>query len=176
MTAIEVNDWRIALVGTPNSGKTALFNALTGSRQKVANYAGVTVERKAGVLQTTSGRRVDLVDLPGTYDCAGVARMRKSPATSSSVGSPAKVRRTFCLRGGATNLRVALRLVIEFKRVHRPMLLVLNMIDIARRRGVEIDLDKLSAELGVPVVTSTAVRRGGIDDLLHRIDESSAAG
>src|SRR4029078_10348350 len=78
----------------------------------------------------------------------------------------------------ATNLRVALRLVIELKRVGRPLLLVLNMIDIARRRGIDIDLDQLSHELGVPVVTSTAVRRGGTEDLLRRMDEMavSAAG
>ena len=70
-TATETSAWRFALVGTPNSGKTALFNALTGSRQKVANYPGVTVERKAGLLQTPSGHRVDLVDLPGTYSLRG---------------------------------------------------------------------------------------------------------
>ena len=172
MTATEVNDWRFALVGTPNSGKTALFNALTGSRQKVANYAGVTVERKTGVLHTASGRRIDLVDLPGTYSLRG-----RSPdeeiARDVILGrltSEAAPDFLLCV-ADATNLRVALRLVIELKRVQRPMLLVLNMIDIARRRGIDIDLDKLSAELGVPVVTSTAVRRGGIDDLLRRIDE-----
>ena len=71
MTVTDINDWRIALVGTPNSGKTALFNALTGSRQKVANYAGVTVERKSGFLQTASGHRVNLIDLPGTYSLRG---------------------------------------------------------------------------------------------------------
>ncbi|HRO00562.1 ferrous iron transporter B [Nitrobacter sp.] len=172
MTAIEVNDWRIALVGTPNCGKTALFNALTGSRQKVANYAGVTVERKSGVLRTASGHRVDLIDLPGTYSLRG-----RSPDEDitrdvilGKLASESPPDFLLCV-ADATNLRVALRLVIELKRVHRPMLLVLNMIDIARRRGVDIDLDKLSAELGVPVVTSTAVRRGGIDDLLCRIDE-----
>src|SRR5262249_60551785 len=75
----------------------------------------------------------------------------------------------------ATNLRVALRLVIELKKVGRPLLLVLNMIDIARRRGIDIDLAKLSAELAVPVVTSVAVRRGGTEELLRRIDELAAA-
>ena len=172
MTVTDINGWRFALVGTPNSGKTALFNALTGSRQKVANYAGVTVERKAGVLQTPSGRRIDLVDLPGTYSLRG-----RSPDEEIArdvilgrLASEAPPDFLLCV-ADATNLRVALRLVIELKRVQRPMLLVLNMIDIARRRGIEIDLDKLSAELGVPVVTSTAVRRGGIDDLLRRIDD-----
>jgi ferrous iron transport protein B len=171
MTAIDVNDWRIALVGTPNSGKTALFNALTGSRQRVANYAGVTVERKSGFLQTASGHRVNLIDLPGTYSLRG-----RSPDEEiardvilGKLASESPPDFLLCV-ADATNLRVALRLVIELKRVHRPMLLVLNMIDIARRRGVDIHLDKLSAELGVPVVTSTAVRRGGIDDLLRHID------
>ncbi len=175
-TATETSAWRFALVGTPNSGKTALFNALTGSRQKVANYPGVTVERKAGMLQTVSGHRVDLVDLPGTYSLRG-----RSPDEEitrdvvlgriASEGAPDLL---LCV-ADATNLRVALRLVIELKRVGRPMLLVLNMIDIARRRGIDIDLDKLSAELGVPVVTSTAVRRGGTEELLRRIDEMAAS-
>ncbi len=175
MTATEVNGWRFALVGTPNSGKTALFNALTGSRQKVANYAGVTVERKAGVLHTASGRQVDLIDLPGTYSLRG-----RSPDEEIArdvilgrLASEAPPDFLLCV-ADATNLRVALRLVIELKRVKRPMLLVLNMIDIARRRGIDIDLDKLSAELGVPVVTSTAVRRGGVDDLLRQIDDVAA--
>ena len=175
-TATETTAWRFALVGTPNSGKTALFNALTGSRQKVANYPGVTVERKAGMLHTVSGHRVDLIDLPGTYSLRG-----RSPDEEitrdvvlgrlASEGAPDLL---LCV-ADATNLRVALRLVIELKRVGRPMLLVLNMIDIARRRGIDIDLDKLSAELGVPVVTSTAVRRGGTEDLLRRIDEMAAS-
>ena len=178
-TAIETSAWRFALVGTPNSGKTALFNALTGSRQKVANYPGVTVERKAGVFHTASGHRVDLVDLPGTYSLRG-----RSPDEEitrdvvlgriASEGAPDLL---LCV-ADATNLRVSLRLVIELKKVGRPMLLVLNMIDIARRRGIDINLDKLAAELGVPVVTSTAVRRGGTEELLRRLDElaTSAAG
>ncbi|MBN8935069.1 MAG: ferrous iron transporter B [Rhizobiales bacterium] len=167
--------WRFALVGTPNSGKTALFNALTGSRQKVANYPGVTVERKSGVFRTASGHRVNLVDLPGTYSLRG-----RSPdeeitrdAVLGRIANETAPDLLLCV-ADATNLRVALRLVIELKRVGRPMLLVLNMIDIARRRGIDIDLDKLSAELGVPVVTSTAVRRGGTDELLRRLDDMAA--
>ena len=171
--------WRFALVGTPNSGKTALFNALTGSRQKVANYPGVTVERKAGLLHTVSGYHITLVDLPGTYSLRG-----RSPdeeitrdVVLGKVASENAPDLLLCV-ADATNLRIALRLVIELKRVGRPMLLVLNMIDIARRRGIDINIEKLSAELGVPVVTSTAVRRGGTEELLSRIDElaTSAAG
>ena len=173
--ATETSAWRFALVGTPNSGKTALFNALTGSRQKVANYPGVTVERKAGVFQTPSGHRVNLVDLPGTYSLRG--RSPDEEITRDVVlgrlASETPPDLLLCV-ADATNLRVALRLVIELKQVGRPLMLVLNMIDIARRRGIEIDLDRLSAELGVPVVTSIAVRRGGTEELLRRMDEMAA--
>lgn len=161
-----------ALVGTPNCGKTALFNALTGGRQKVANYPGVTVERKSGHFATPAGATVSVVDLPGTYSLR--ARSPDEEVTRDVVlGRLAGERRPDMLVcvADATNLRVALRLVLELKRVGRPLLLVLNMIDIARRRGIEFDLDRLSAELGVPVTTSVAVRRGGIDDLLRRLDE-----
>ncbi len=174
-TQSEIGVPHFALVGTPNSGKTALFNALTGSRQKVANYPGVTVERKAGVLQTPSGRRVHLIDLPGTYSLRG-----RSPdeeitrdVVLGRVVSETAPDLLLCI-ADATNLRVALRLVIELKRVGRRLMLVLNMIDIARRRGIDIDVDRLSAELGVPVVTSTAVRRGGTEELLRRMDDMAA--
>jgi len=167
----------LALIGVPNSGKTALFNALTGSRQKVANYPGVTVERKTGALLTPGGRRARLIDLPGTYSLR--ARSPDEEVTRDVVlgrfASEVRPDLLLCV-ADATNLRLALRLVIELKRVGRPLLLVLNMIDIARRRGVEIDLDRLSAELGMPVITAAAVRRGGTDDLLRRLDELAAAG
>src|SRR3954467_10888340 len=174
-TATEITAWRFALVGTPNSGKTALFNALTGSRQKVANYPGVTVERKAGVLVTASGHRIDLVDLPGTYSLRG--RSPDEEITRDVVlgrlASENAPDLLLCV-ADATNLRVAVRLGSELQRVGRPMLLAPNMIDIARRRGIDINLEKLSAELGVPVVTSTAVRRGGTEELLRRLDEMAA--
>jgi ferrous iron transport protein B len=175
--ATEVSPWHFALVGTPNSGKTALFNALTGSRQKVANYPGVTVERKAGLLQTPSGHSVNLIDLPGTYSLRG-----RSPDEEITrdvilgrIASEQQPDLVICV-ADATNLRLALRLVLELKRIGRPLLLVLNMFDIASRRGVKIDTERLAAELGVPVVTSIAVRRGGTDELLRRMDELAAKG
>jgi len=176
MTAVEgMSTWHLALIGTPNSGKTALFNALTGSHQKVANYPGVTVERKAGTLQTPAGRSVNLIDLPGTYSLRG--RSPDEEITRDFVlgrlATEPKPDLLLCV-ADATNLRLALRLVIELKRVGRPMMLVLNMFDIATRRGVKIDLKQLSAELGVPVVTSIAVRRGGTEDLLRQMDEMAA--
>ncbi len=163
---------RVALVGNPNSGKTALFNALTGSRQKVANYPGVTVERKEGVVVTPAGLTVRVIDLPGTYSLR--ARSLDEIVTRDIVlGRLAgeEVPRLFVCVADSTNLRLALRLALELKRVGRPMILALNMFDIARHRGFEIDLDRLSAELGIPVVSSVAVRRGGTRDLLARIDE-----
>src|SRR5262245_35453436 len=171
-TATERGAQHLALVGTPNSGKTALFNALTGGRQKVANYPGVTVERKAGAIDTPGGHRINLIDLPGTYSLRG-----RSPDEEIArdmvlgrLASEPPPDLLLCI-ADATNLRVALRLVIELKKVRRPLLLVLNMIDIARRRGIDIDLEKLSAELAVPVVTSVAVRRGGTAELLQHVDE-----
>ncbi|HVZ53177.1 MAG TPA: ferrous iron transport protein B [Pseudolabrys sp.] len=170
--AAETRIRRFALIGTPNSGKTALFNALTGSRQKVANYPGVTVERKTGAVRTPSGRSVSLVDLPGTYSLR--ARSPDEEVTRDVVlgrfKSEPQPDLLVCV-ADATNLRLALRLVLELKRVGRPLLLVLNMIDIAKRRGIEIDFDRLSAELGLPVISAAAVRRGGTDALLARLDE-----
>jgi ferrous iron transport protein B len=163
---------RVALVGNPNSGKTALFNALTGSRQKVANYPGVTVERKEGLVVTPAGLTVRLIDLPGTYSLR--ARSLDEVVTRDIVlGRLAAedVPSLLVCVADATNLRVALRLALELKRVGRPMVLALNMFDIARHRGFEIDLDRLSAELGIPVVASVAVWRGGTSDLLAGIDQ-----
>ncbi len=163
---------RCALVGTPNSGKTALFNALTGSRQKVANYPGVTVERKAGVLHTPSGICATIVDLPGTYSLR--ARSPDEEITRDAVlgklASETPPDFLVCV-ADATNLRIAMRLVLELRQVGRPMMLVLNMMDLAHRRGIEIDTAKLSERLGIPVVTAVAVRKGGIDALISAFDE-----
>jgi ferrous iron transport protein B len=166
---------RIALVGNPNCGKTALFNALTGSRQKVANYPGVTVERKEAVTTTPAGVPVRLLDLPGTYSLR--ARSLDEVVTRDVVlgrFAGEDVPRLLVCVADSTNLRLALRLALELKRVGRPIILALNMFDIARHRGVYIDLDRLSAELGIPVVPSVAVRRGGTSDLLARIDAAIA--
>ncbi len=172
----ETGTRRFALIGTPNSGKTALFNALTGSRQKVANYPGVTVERKSGTLWLPSGHSVSLVDLPGTYSLRARSpdeEVTRDVVLGRLVGE-APPDLLICV-ADATNLRLAMRLVIELKQVGRPLLLVLNMIDIAHRRGVDIDTEQMSAALGVPVVTAAAVRRGGIDELSARLDELAAA-
>jgi ferrous iron transport protein B len=162
----------LALVGTPNSGKTALFNALTGSRQKVANYPGVTVERKEGSFVTPLGRQVSLVDLPGTYSLRG--RSPDEEITRDVVLGRTKGEALpdliLCV-ADSTNLRLTIRLVLELKSTGRPLALVLNMFDIAKRRGVTVDVPRLSEALGIAVVTSIAVRKGGTADLLRLTDE-----
>jgi ferrous iron transport protein B len=165
----------LALVGTPNSGKTSLFNALTGSRQKVANYPGVTVERKEGSFVTPLGRQVSVVDLPGTYSLRGRSpdeEITRDIVLGRATGE-ALPDLVLCV-ADSTNLRLTIRLALELKRTGRPLLLVLNMFDIATRRGVSVDVAQLSEALGIPVVTSVAVRKGGTADLLRRTDEIAA--
>jgi ferrous iron transport protein B len=165
----------LALVGTPNSGKTALFNALTGSRQKVANYPGVTVERKQGSFVTPLGRQVSLVDLPGTYSLRGRSPDEEITRDMVLGRTPGEALPDLVLCvADSTNLRLTIRLVLELKRTGRPLALVLNMFDIATRRGVTVDVAQLSQALGVPVVTSIAVRKGGTADLLRLTDDISA--
>ena len=168
---------RIALVGNPNSGKTALFNALTGSRQKVANYAGVTVERKEGALTTPGGQKIAVLDLPGTYSLR--ARSPDEEVTRDAVlgrlAGETRPDAIICV-ADATNLRLVLRLVIELTQVGLPIVLALNMYDIAQRQGLVIDLDKLSGELGVPIVTTVATRRRGIEDLVRQVEALVGAG
>ena len=161
----------IALVGNPNCGKTALFNLLTGSRQKVANYAGVTVERKEGVAITPSGKRVRLLDLPGLYSLEP-ATPDEQVTTDVLLGrrdGEAKPDAVVCVTD-ATNLRQNLRLVLALKRLGVPLLLALNMSDLARKRGIVVDKDALARELGVPVVETVGVRASGVTELLGRLD------
>jgi ferrous iron transport protein B len=162
----------LALVGTPNSGKTSLFNALTGSRQKVANYPGVTVERKEGFFVTPLGRQASVVDLPGTYSLRG--RSPDEEITRDFVLGRAAGETlpdlVLCV-ADSTNLRLTIRLLLELKQTGRPLMLVLNMFDIATRRGVTVDAARMSEMLGVPVVTSIAVRKSGIAELLRKTDE-----
>ena len=137
---------RIALVGNPNCGKTALFNLLTGARQKVANYAGVTVERKAGTATLGSGRTVSVIDLPGAYSLTPstpdeavtrdvVLGQRADEAAPDAIVAVVD----------ATNLPMNLRLVLELKRLGRPMMVALNMADEADSLGIRLDTDQLSA-------------------------------
>jgi ferrous iron transport protein B len=164
----------LALLGNPNCGKTALFNRLTGSRQKVANYAGVTIERKEGRFVTASGRTLRLLDLPGAYSLyprspdeqvtrdvlTGHARGEKRPDLVLAVVD-------------ATQLRRQLRLVLAAQRLGLPMVVALNMSDRAEKLGLGVDAGRLSALLGVPVVPTVAIAGQGIDALRALLDERS---
>jgi ferrous iron transport protein B len=161
----------IALVGNPNCGKTALFNILTGSRQKVANYAGVTVERKEGALLTPSGARIRILDLPGAYSLDPLTPDEQVTADvllgrRAGESAPDFV---VCVTD-ATNLRQNLRLVLSLKRLGLPMVVALNMTDIARRKGIVIDADRLAVELGVPVVETVGVKTTGVKALIKVLD------
>ncbi|MBS0365180.1 MAG: ferrous iron transporter B [Proteobacteria bacterium] len=161
----------LALVGVPNSGKTALFNRLTGSRQKVANYPGVTVERKEGRLAGTAGASAwRVLDLPGAYSLRSTS-LDEAITRDVVLGRHAAEARPDLLVCvvDATNLRLSLRLVLELKRVGVPMLVALNMSDVADQRGYRLDRAALARSLGVPVVPTVAVRAGGEASLLQAI-------
>ncbi|MCX7058334.1 MAG: ferrous iron transporter B, partial [Proteobacteria bacterium] len=170
----------VALVGNPNCGKTAIFNLLTGSRQKIANYAGVTVERKEGRLIASAGRAIRVLDLPGAYSlrprtpdekitCDFVlGRLADEPLPDLIVAVV-----------DATNLRRHLRLVMALRRVGHPLVVALNMVDLARRRGLRVDAAQLATELGLPVVETIGIEAGGaraLVDQLLRLPASSLAG
>jgi ferrous iron transport protein B len=165
----------IALLGNPNCGKTALFNRLTGARQKVANYAGVTIERKEGSFTSPGGRAYRVLDLPGAYSLSAttpdeaitrdvVAGLRVDEQAPDAI---------VCVVN-ATNLRLNLRLVLEIKRLGLPMVLALNMVDVAKKRGITIDVAKLAEHLGMPVVETVAVQSGGEKPLLAELDRMPA--
>ena len=167
--------WNVALVGNPNCGKTALFNLLTGARQKVANYAGVTVERKIGLMRLASGHTVSIIDLPGVYSL--------HPATPDEEVTLEVIegRRTgeapvdaIVAVVDATNLRMNLRLVLELQRLGHPVIVALNMTDVAKARGLAIDVAKLAAELACPVVETVAVQHNGHANLLTQLDHGFA--
>ncbi|MEY4675600.1 MAG: hypothetical protein RLZZ470_107 [Pseudomonadota bacterium] len=156
----------VALVGNPNCGKTALFNLLTGSRQKVANYAGVTVERKEGQLGLPSGKHLRVLDLPGTYSLyprSQDERITCDVLMGRAVGE--KRPDVLVCVVDATNLRRSLRLVLAVKRSGLPCVVALNMSDMAAKRGLHIDTEALSQALGLPVVRTVAVLADGADDL-----------
>ena len=163
-------------MGNPNCGKTALFNPLTGARQKVANYAGVTVERKVGLTKLKSGRSVRVVDLPGAYSLTPatpdeqitlevIEGRRHGEAAPDAIVAVVD----------ATNLRMNLRLVLELKQLGRPLMVALNMADVARAEGLAIDVPKLSAELGCPVVETVAVQSDGHAGLLALLEDRLGA-
>jgi ferrous iron transport protein B len=168
----------LSLVGVPNCGKTALFNRLTGSRQKVANYPGVTVERKEGrLVGPRTGRPFRVVDLPGAYSLEP-ATLDEAIARDVVLGRHASEPAPDLLVCvvDATNLRLNLRLVLDLKRLGRPMIVALNMSDLAQQRGYQLDRAALERALGVPVIPTIAVRAGGERELALAIDAHGFTG
>lgn len=168
-----LSDLRIALVGNPNCGKTALFNALTGGRQKVANYPGVTVEKREGLLTIPGGGRIPILDLPGTYSLDSRTpdeRITREVVLGSVKGEdkPSLVVAVV----DATSLERNLGLVLELKALKLPMVVAVNMMDLARQRGMDLDVSVLSRELGLPCIPVVAIRREGFDQLIPAIESA----
>ena len=166
----------VAVVGSPNAGKSALFNALTGARQKVGNYPGVTVERKSGRLVLGDGRPVELVDLPGAYSLDPTSP--DEAVTRDVLFGQQKGERTpdaLLIVVDASNLDNHLRFALQLIEIGLPTILALNMVDLAKRDGLELDAARLSQDLGIPVVETVAVRRRGITELHGALDDMLAA-
>ncbi len=158
----------VALAGNPNTGKTTLFNALTGAQQRIGNWPGVTVEKVVGQIKK-GGKVISIVDLPGTYTLAGYSLEEKIVVDYITKEKPDLVVNVV----DASNLERNLYLTIQLIELGRPMLVVLNMIDEAQGKGFEIDTQSLSHHLGVPVVTTVASRKDGVQRLLEQFDISA---
>jgi ferrous iron transport protein B len=166
----------VALAGNPNSGKTTIFNALTGLRQKVANYPGVTVEKKTGRCRLDDGTKINIIDLPGTYSLISrspdeVVAMEVLRGLRKDTPAPDAV----IVVVDASNLQRNLYLVSQMIELGRPMVIALNMMDIARRRGINISAERLENELGVPVVEVVGNKHQGITPLKEAITRAAVA-
>ncbi|MDA1331177.1 MAG: ferrous iron transporter B [Proteobacteria bacterium] len=164
---------RVALVGNPNSGKTALFNLLTGSRQKVANYPGVTVEKKSGLMRLGGNQEWEILDLPGAYsfDTESLDEIVTKDICLGNVSGERCPDVIVCVVD-ATNLRLHLRFALEVRALGIPMILALNMSDAAKRRGITINIQGLSEQLGIQVIQTIAVRKNGADQLINEIKQN----
>jgi ferrous iron transport protein B len=162
---------RIALLGNPNCGKTALFNLLTGSRQKVANYAGVTVERKEGTLRTPAGRSVKVLDLPGAYSLNALSNDEAVTRDVITGHSREALPELLVCVADATNLRLHLRMVLEAKSLGIPMVVALNKMDRAEKLGISIDVKSLAQHIGVPVVPTVSINNRGARALEDQLDQ-----
>ena len=161
----------VALVGNPNAGKSALFNALTGARQKVGNYPGVTVERHTGRLVLADGRAVEMLDLPGTYSLDPSSpdeRVTRDVVLGKQEGE--RLPDAIVVVVDASNLDNHLRFALQLIALGLPIVVALNMIDLAERDGLTLDPAVLARELGVPVIPTVAVRRRGIEELKAALD------
>jgi ferrous iron transport protein B len=161
---------QIALVGNPNTGKTTLFGALTGTRQRVGNYPGVTVEKKTGMLSLVDGRMATLIDLPGTYSLAAASRDERVviDVLAGHIESTQRPDLVVCVVD-AENVMRNLFLASQVADMGLPLVVVLNRMDAAGEHGIEVDVRRLSERLGVPVVATVATTGQGMDELRRAI-------
>ncbi|MBP6031460.1 MAG: ferrous iron transporter B [Sphingobium sp.] len=167
----------VALIGNPNAGKSALFNALTGARQKLGNYPGVTVERKSGRMSLADGRPIELVDLPGTYSLTPTSpdeQVTRDVLMGRQAGE--RMPDALIIVTDASNLENHLRFALEVLELGLPTVIALNMVDLAARDGLELSPDALSQAIGVPVVSTVAVRKRGLDHLIGVLTPIIGAG
>ncbi len=163
---------QIALIGAPNTGKTTLFNGLTGGRAKVANYPGATVETRKGFFTTPGGKDIQLTDLPGIYGLSARSNdERVAIAALKGEDKHISAPDLLLMVVDTVNLRTHLHTILQMRSLGLPMIVVLNMYDLATRDGLEVDVGALEKRLGVPVVTARATRKKGREALLARIDE-----
>lgn len=168
---------RLALVGAPNSGKTTLFNGLTGGLARTANFSGTTVETRVGRFETASGAAVEIIDLPGIYGLEARStdeRVALDAIQGRNEGMSAPD--AMLLVADAAHLRTHLHTILQLKSVGHPVILALNMMDLAERDGLKLDLEKLEERLGVPVVPTRATRKSGREELIAKIDQMLARG
>ena len=166
----------VALVGNPNAGKSALFNALSGARQKIGNYPGVTVERKSGRIALPDGRPVELVDLPGAYSLTPDSldeQVTRDVVLGNQDGEARPDGLIIVVDAG--NLENHLRFTLELIALDLPVIVALNMIDLATRDGLQVDAQRLSASLGVPVIPTVAVRKRGLEELKIALGDAMIA-
>ncbi|TJX14753.1 ferrous iron transport protein B [Tissierella creatinini] len=156
----------IALVGNPNSGKTTLFNALTGSNQHVGNWPGVTVEKKEGQLKF-NGNIYNIVDLPGTYSLGAYSEDEVVARDFIIKGNPDVVINVV----DATNIERNLYLTTQLMEMGTKVIIALNMMDEAKSKNIDIDIEKLSQNLGIPVIPTIAAKKKGIDSLIQKAVE-----
>jgi ferrous iron transport protein B len=166
----------VALAGNPNSGKTTVFNALTGLRQKVANYPGVTVEKKVGRCKLPDGSWCEVIDLPGTYSLISRAPDEQvAMEVLRGIRTDVKQPDVVVVVVDASNLQRNLYLVSQLIELGRPLVVALNMMDVAERRGLAVSAQKLREELGVPVVGIVGNKGRGIDQLKNSIAHATVA-
>ncbi|HAV14374.1 MAG TPA: ferrous iron transport protein B [Opitutae bacterium] len=164
---------RIALIGNPNTGKTSLFNTLTGMRQRVGNYSGVTVEKKTGTWLLPNGNDVELIDLPGTYTLSATSLdERVAVDVISGHGLGQKAPDLVVVVVDVENLRRNLFLASQASELGVPMVIALNCWDIAEKKGLQIDSKLLEQRLGVPVVPTVAKRKSGTEELAKAVEKA----